>query len=269
MSSQLLEAEQATHVYRFFIHKLIERFATAIVEKHGQAGERAMLFPSHATAARCQDFFYRQVPELDRQQIRIINLVPLWEQSRSEEFAVVSPKVSAVLFPGEHFKIAKTFWQHSGDGVSSRRAEYCHSLFNKGALVDSKTLEETPRFCKGPRRYQKKTSIDLGNPTDKPNGNADPYDPTQFVEERFGRNLDLSQTTNAKLAVRRRIAGSLTADVGLTEALSLEKDVDRTRNVANFSEDDIYLYPCGMSSIFNSHRNCMATKGPLKSIVYG
>lgn len=76
-------------------------------------------------------------------------------------------------------------------------------------------------------------------------------------------------TTNAKLAVRRRIAGSLTADVDLPEALTLEKDVENTRNVAGFSEDDVYLYPCGMSSIFNAHRNLMATKGELKSIVYG
>lgn len=228
-----------------------------------------MLFPSHAVAERCQDFFFVQSPELDRAQIRIIDLVPLSERARSEELSIISPKVSAVLFPEAHFKVAKTFWQHSGDGVSSRRAEYCHSLFVNGVLVDLKKIEEAPRFCKGPRRYQKNASVDLDGAAGKPNGSADSYDPTQFVEERFGRNLDLSQTKNAKLAVRRRIAGSLTADVGLTEALTLERDVNRTRNVAGFSEDDVYLYPCGMSSIFNAHRNLMSTKEPRKSIVYG
>ncbi|KAF2176403.1 cystathionine gamma-synthase-like protein [Zopfia rhizophila CBS 207.26] len=254
---------------RFFIHKSIEKFATAIVEKYGRPGERAVLFPSHAVASKCLDFFIQQAPELGLQHIRIVDLVPTAEKSRSEDFAIISPKISAILFPQDRFNIAKTFWQHSGTGVSSRHAEYCHNLFCKGVLVDQTKVEESLRFCKGPKRYQRKTSIDITNPPDGSNSTAETQDPTRFVEERFGRNLDLSLTANAKLAVRRRIAGSLTADVGLTEALALEKDLERTRKVADFSEDDVYLYPCGMNSIFNTHQNLMAAKGELKSIVYG
>jgi cystathionine gamma-synthase len=253
---------------RFFIHKVVERLATALVEKYGQPGERALLFPSHAPAARCKDFFATQEPELG-QKVRIMDLVPLSEKARSEEYALISPKVSAVFFPEQYFKVAKTFWQHTGDGVSSRRAEFCLSHLEQGALVDAKVVSEPPALCKGPRRYQKKTSIDFNSSAVTPNGNTDPHDPTQFVEERFGRNLNLSLAANAKTAVRRRIAGSLTADVGLNEALSLQTDVERVRTVEGFSEDDVYLYPCGMSSIFNAHRNLMATRGPLKSIVYG
>jgi cystathionine gamma-synthase len=228
-----------------------------------------MLFPTHTVATRCRAFFLQQAPEVDPQRVKILDLVPAAEKARSEELAIISPKISAVLFPADYFKVAKSFWQHSGDGISSRRAEYCHALFDKGVLVDQTTIGESPRFCKGPRRYQKKTSIDITNHSDQSNGTTDAQDPTQFVEERFGRNLDLSMTANAKLAVRRRIAGSLTADVELTEALALEKDVENMRKVAGFSEDDVYLYPCGMSAIFNAHRNVMATKGSLKSIVYG
>lgn len=262
---------------RFFIHKSIEKFATAVVESYGLLGERALLFPSHAVATRCVGFFHNQAPELGPQQVRIVDLVPGAEKARSDGVEGVSPKVSAVIFPGDYFKIAKAFWQHSGDGVSSRRAEYCHDLFSKGILIDSKKREETPRMCKGPKRYQKKTSIDItGHPSvtsnsspEGPSGAAEVQEPTQFVEERFGRNLDLSLTSNAKLAIRRRIAGSLTADVGLTEALALEEDHERSRKVAGFSEDDVYLYPTGMSSIFNTHRNLMAARGHLKSINYG
>lgn len=258
---------------RFFIHKSIEKFATAVVESYGLLGERALLFPSHAVATRCVDFFHNQAPELGPHQVRIVDLVPSTEKARSNGVEEVSPKVSAVIFPGDHFKIAKAFWQHSGDGVSSRRAEYCHNLFSKGILIDSKKREETPRMCKGPKRYQKKTSIDItSHPSVTSNSSpegAEVQEPTQFVEERFGRNLDLSLTSNAKLAIRRRIAGSLTADVGLTEALALEKDHERSRKVAGFSEDDVYLYPTGMSSIFNTHRNLMAARGHLKSINYG
>lgn len=256
--------------HRFFIHKSIQRFAAAILEKHGREGEEAMLFPTHATAARCREFILRQAPDVDASKVRILDLVPAAENARSEELAIISPKISAVFFPQDHFKIAKAFWQHSGDGVSSRRAEYCHHLFNNGFLVDASSLGAAARPCKGPRRYQKQTSIDLSSST---NGSladlGDPQDSTSFVEERFGRNLELSKTKNAKLAIRRRIAGSLTADVALTEAIAIKTDNAMTRKVAGFSEKDVYLYPTGMSSIFNAHRNILAAKGPLKAIVYG
>ncbi|CAN9097476.1 cystathionine gamma-synthase [Alternaria alternata] len=254
---------------RFFIHKVIQAFAAAIVEKHGKDEESAMLFPTNATASRCQDFFLRQAPDLDASQVRILDFVPAAERARSEELQIISPRVSAVLFPKERFSIAKAFWQHSGDGVSSRRAEYCSQLFKEGILVDASTLNQSARVCKGPRRYQKKTSIDLDTSGDFTNGNGEVQDPTQFVEERFGRNLDLSKTKNAKLAIRRRIAGSLTADVSLTEAMTLDHDAARRRPVAGFSEDDVYLYPTGMSSIFNAHRNLLRAKGSKRAIVYG
>ncbi|KAF1843728.1 cystathionine gamma-synthase-like protein [Cucurbitaria berberidis CBS 394.84] len=254
---------------RFFIHKIIQAFSAAIVTKHGREGEGAMLFPTHAIASRCRDFFLRNAPDLDASKIRILDFVPAAEKARSEELTVISPRVSAVLFPQDRFSIAKQFWQHSGDGVSSRRAEYCYQLFEKGVLIEASSLDLPPRIRKGPRRYQKQTSIDLGGPDDAVHSTGEVQDPTQFVEERFGRNLDLSMTKNAKLAIRRRIAGSLTADVSLSEALSLKKDTARTRPVAEFSEDDVYLYPTGMSSIFNSHRKLLKAKGPLKAIVYG
>ncbi|KAK3044629.1 hypothetical protein LTS18_000776, partial [Coniosporium uncinatum] len=90
-----------------------------------------------------------------------------------------------------------------------------------------------------------------------------------FVEERFGRNLDLSLANNAMLAIRRRIAGVLTADVELEDALVKAPDRERTRQVSGFSEEDVYLFPTGMSSIYNTHRIWMALRGQLRSINYG
>lgn len=223
-----------------------------------------MLFPTNDTASRCRDFFVRLAPDA---HVHIVDLVPAAEKARSEELKLISPKISAVLFPQDLFSIAKQFWQHSGDGVSSRRAEYCHHLFREGYLVEASSLNQSPRVCKGPRRYQKKTSINLDNT----NGSAvgEVQDPTEFVEQRFGRNLDLSMTKNAKLAIRRRISGSLTADVPLAEALSMKKNTAMTRHVAGFSEDDVYLYPTGMSAIFNTHRKLLEAVGQRKAIVYG
>lgn len=250
-----------TYEHRFFINKTIETLADEILERHGSSGERAMLFPSPAAADRCATFTRKHAPQVDTRKVRILN----FELKESEQPKYASPRVSAVLFPGELWSVAKQYWQHAGDGVSSRRAQYCNELLKAGILVEKK--DDVTRFCKGPRRYQKNPSADL---TPNLNGsNADGSDRTQFIEERFGRNLELQFAEKAKLAVKRRIAGSLTADVPLEDALELEQDEQRKRDIAGFSEEDIYLYPCGMNAIFNAHRTLLAARGELKSVMYG
>ena len=114
------------------------------MQKHGKEGEGAMLFPTHCTAERCQDFIVRIAADQDTSKVRIIDLVPATETARAEELKAISPRISAVLYPLGLFKVAKQFWQHSGDGVSSRRAEYCHLLFDNGVLVDASSIDAQP-----------------------------------------------------------------------------------------------------------------------------
>ena len=73
----------------------------------------------------------------------------------------------------------------------------------------------------------------------------------------------------AKLAIRRRIAGVLTENGDQEEAIHRTNSSAHSRHVEGFSEDDVYLYPCGMSSIFNTHRTMLACRGEMKSIIYG
>lgn len=263
----------------FFIHKTIEAFAESIVQRHGSPLETAFLFPSHAVSARCVQFLRDQVPSLTPHSARIVDLYPnagLSSTPENSDGASTKPIVSAVLFAQDHAKIAKSFWQHSGDGISSRRAEYCHKAFNAGDLgAKGVSCEKTNGISllspsKGPRRYQKKDLVDMpAHKTSEVTSKFEKKDSVQFVEERFGRNLDVSFAAIAKLAIRRRIAGALTANVDLLEALDMSKPPTRKAQVEGFSEDDVYLYPCGMSSIFNTHRTMMACRGPHKSISYG
>lgn len=238
-----------------------------------------MLFPSRVVAQRCVDFFRQQAPGLHQTRVRIVELVPNEQHAHSLEAGVVVAKICAVLFPEENFSIVKTFWQHSGDGTSSRRAAYCHHLFDEGLLVEKSEAENAALFCKGPRRYRNSLS---GRSTSPTSGSARQYrsdsisksteeahDPDQFVEERFGRNLDLSLAAKAKLAIRRRIAGSLTADVDLKEALEMKRETATPRQESGFSEDDVYLFPTGMNSIFTAHQALLAARGEMKSICYG
>ncbi|KAL9024744.1 MAG: hypothetical protein Q9180_007822 [Flavoplaca navasiana] len=192
--------------------------------------------------------------------------------------------VSAVIYPKRHSALAKSFWQHTGDGISSRRAELCHRAFNDGFLAprvdDSDDNDQVHcayhKSIKGPLRYQKARLTD--GPEEPARTRADSLqeekqqskdDSILFVEERYGRNLDLSRAGQAKTAIRRRIAGALTADVDLNHMADIVCTDDSMRKVPGFSEEDVYLYPSGMSSIFNTHRIMMTARGNMKSICFG
>ncbi|KAI5281565.1 hypothetical protein KEM54_003180, partial [Ascosphaera aggregata] len=88
----------------------------------------------------------------------------------------------------------------------------------------------------------------------------------RFIEERFGRNLDTALADKAKLAVRRRICGSLRETSDLHVALKAPPSEVR---IAGLTEDDVYLYPSGMSSIFNIHQVLLMARGQLKSVCFG
>lgn len=111
---------------------------------------------------------------------------------------------------------------------------------------------------KGPKRYSRVSS-------EKPKKEPE-LDTTAFVEERFGRNLGVAFVGSAKLALRRRIAGTLRSDVGLQDALTLSQEGGR--DVDGFTENDVFLYPTGMSAIFNAHRSLLAILGARKSVCY-
>lgn len=230
---------------------------------------------------------HSKAPLISPNQIQFIDLVLDKSKAGSETLVNIYPCISAVIFPEDLFSVAKQYWQHSGDGVSSRRAEFCHGLFREGILIDEKTLKPTidnvngvQKSCKGPRRYQK-GSIDKGKIGPECDAKAvagqqhssdidipEARESSQFLEERFGRNLDVSFVENAKLAIRRRIAGSLMEETDLTATPSLNV-TSNTRGVVGLSDDDVYLYPCGMNAIFIAHQMLLEARGPLKSISFG
>ena len=267
-------------VDRFFVHKTIQAFASAILHKHGRSKEEALLFPTHVVAARCVSFIYEQDPRLRLWcPVRILDLYPSSDgdnpisktQDRGRRALI-----SAVLFPESHVKTAKTFWQHAGDGISSRRAEYCLKAFEEGqlsVLESSSGTTNEPSICKGPRRYRKTSSVDVKDGVDEETLSSlaptDGRDFLHYVEERFGRNLDIKLATKAKDAIRRRIAGALCAGVDFdptTDGPKVSKTAEQGRRI---SESDVYLYPCGMSAIFNTHRTMVSVRGQLKSVSFG
>ncbi|KAJ5819679.1 hypothetical protein N7474_005270 [Penicillium riverlandense] len=263
---------------RFFVHPTIQRLAQEIIRRHGDPNtEAATLFASPKTARICYSFIISRCPADATPKVRIVNFIP----SPHTEATSITSTLSSVIYPKEYAPVAKQVWQHSGNGISSRRGEFCLGALEDGFLVEDKGFSTAEliaqRPCKGPRRYQGRGALNgitrgsahaagSGDLPAASNGVQDGREYGQFIEERFGRNLSPSLTNQAKQAVRRRIAGVLTADVDLPAAL--DEKVSEGR-VAGISEDDVFLYPSGMSSIFNSHQIIMAARGEKKSICFG
>ncbi|EWZ47629.1 cystathionine gamma-synthase [Fusarium oxysporum f. sp. radicis-lycopersici 26381] len=265
---------------RFFVHKGIQAFAKDIVDRYGSPGQQAMLFPTPRVANRCLDFILQRIsPEL-ASQVRNIDFTLDKSKELSPVLRKLTSTISAVVYPSEVFPIAKQYWQHTGEGTSSRRAEFCHGLFKDDLLIPAARSRTPPeasqgRPFRGPRRYTRPGSIDgVSSPAPSTPKQPSPETPVEslessrFLEERFGRNLDLSMVERAKSAIRRRIAGAMAHDVDLNNG-PLPAMTSNTRGMPNLEESDVYLYPAGMNAIFNAHRALLHAREPAQSINFG
>lgn len=90
---------------RFLIHPCVQQLFDAATREHAKPGECAFVFPSVRTARRCADFVF----EICGTTARTMR----WKQT----------ELYAVLVPEKDAPVLKTFWQHFGEILSSRRAE--------------------------------------------------------------------------------------------------------------------------------------------------
>ena len=93
-----------------------------------------------------------------------------------------------------------------------------------------------------------------------------------YLEERYGRNMPLESASAAKRAMRRRIAGVLVRDTpsDWSTAGGHEAEIGpSTRGVEGVTEDDVFLYACGMSAIWSAHQLALVTRPAAKSICFG
>ncbi|KAF9404846.1 hypothetical protein BGZ94_003908 [Podila epigama] len=205
-------------------------------------------------------------------------------------------KVFATFFPKEAFTFGKQFWQHAGEIVTSRQATHClrwlklkaeeeqqeaAALHNGGGSRGSAAVR-MPRVNRHYSATKSTTlgstggagdlngavaSIQLKNETensdeDKPVEEADGIDSRDYevyVEERYGRNLDLSFAPKAKVALQRRIASQVSHHAGSSW----------TGTGDYVTENDVYLHPTGMSAIYNAHRIALTLFPKRKSICFG
>ncbi|KAH9041190.1 PLP-dependent transferase [Lactarius hengduanensis] len=148
------------------------------------------------------------------------------------------------------------FWQHTGLGISSRLATRCLSAL---ASASSPTSPTPPRLKPSAHRHYA-SSKPAREPSAEPLGT----DQSVYLEQRYGRNLDVGAAEVAKAAMRRRIAGVLVRDGGEAEV----EVAQSVRGVA-VTEHDVFLFPTGMSAIWSAHQLALDVRGAKKSVCLG
>ncbi|KAI8387437.1 pyridoxal phosphate-dependent transferase [Blakeslea trispora] len=270
---------------RFFIHPLIQKLCTRLVAKFGKENDSGMLFPSHKVAEQCRSFMRRYYTN-STGVIRIAEFEIASEDGQSERIPI-----HIVLFPLDAFPIAKQFWQHAGDNITSRMAEYCLRILEenekhqKSSSLEAKGKDQLlyrPKLTMGSRSRSHYSSNSKSVPKiteqQKPQEEVAVEQHT-YLEERYGRNLPVAFANNAKLALRRRIAGVLMGEVDINndneehttlQDLNEQRNLRGDRGIQGLSEEDVYLYPCGMSSIYHAHQIAMITgDATQKSVCFG
>lgn len=211
---------------RFKIHFKIEELARRIEKDFGRDGESAMIFSLNRAARRCRDFIKAREPNTSTRVLQI--------SCPTQSSDALGAQVSVVFLPSEKFSLAKQYWQHTGEGVSSRMAQY---FFEKLEEYQANEKKVTPSS------FDKVQSL-LTQPQEI------------FVEERFGRYLSQTLAKEAKPVLKKRIA----------------QEISR-RGKVPVTADLVKLYPSGMTAIFSAYRTIMEAfqvdTNQLKAVCFG
>jgi cystathionine gamma-synthase len=195
-----------------------------------------MLFPSRKTAEMCRDFLCAQKSSLSSHVLRIVELAP---RTKSNYDLHRWLDLYAVIYPAESFSTAKSFWQHTGEGISSRRAEIHRKFLNDSNLVEI-----------GGGQTETECETKENDATNHTSLASDWMETERQIRE----DLRLAQSVDAKRAIRERIAKAISSD---------------SESHGRIKTSDVYLYATGMSAIFYVHRMLLAVQGQLKSVCYG
>ncbi|KAK9241017.1 pyridoxal phosphate-dependent transferase [Lipomyces kononenkoae] len=247
---------------RFFWHEKIQQLVSLVESRYGGPDEKAIILPSYKVACQCRAYMHR-LTKLTDPTIRVVEItVPPPSKG-------VQSNISIVFFPESEISLAKSFWQHTGAGVSSRMAEYCLERLKAAETPKSepKSAADGFKLAKNTfRRYAKK--LESPSVASSEEESDDSREFSTYLEERFGRNLDISFVKQVKIALRRRIAGTLEDNLDISQVLQTQPHVS-TRNVEGLTEDDVFLYPTGMNSIFSAHQLLLVALENKKTVCFG
>ncbi|PVU92558.1 hypothetical protein BB559_003667 [Furculomyces boomerangus] len=295
---------------RFFISKSINQLSTFLQSNLTEPNCSLLIFPSNNCAQRCKSFIinkHQHSQTFDSSSIKIIpfkfeinakDKTPFEQDICFENILLDSTTVYVVTFHESLFALAKQYWQHTGDGISSRQADYCLKLANlSNTILNQKNTknsptdkeknhvniqpfikkESTPSYYKKNILQTKKTNPN-STESQSPNSNPPPplnqVDPIltesfRYIEERYGRNLNSKLALEAKSILKKRISGLITENDSNNSSSSTDRPINISRNINFLSESDVYLTSTGMGAIFHTFLNIQNSFNSGKTVCFG
>ena len=238
------------------------------------------MFPSRRIAENARTFILRYAPNAPQPHIVQLSFPPVTQPTSGSVTPSSAVHLFVLLFNLSQKDLAKAFWQHTGYGITSRMAEYCllqlESISRLEEPLDplngcTKPIRRAPyknRHYAKDVSFGKSTPLPITPTRESPEAEGLTTDQLVYLEERYGRNLDISFAGRAKIALRRRIAGTLRENVGINEALLLQPG-ENARTNKGLDESDVYLCPSGMSAIWTAHQLLLNSLPPKKSVCFG
>ncbi|KAI0244284.1 Cystathionine gamma-synthase [Massospora cicadina] len=193
-------------------------------------------FPSSRVAQECMEYLGRhaETPE----QLDFIGAVrkAKYYASPPPENSFKELAVDYIIFHKSLGPLVHAFWQNSGEILSSRFAAYCLQISEKDA--NKEVIKSEARFYKG-------------NRTAEASNHGAVYE--VYLEKCLGESQAFEKEAVYKENIKSRIAAGLAAG--------------ETENIATSS--DVFLFPTGMSSIYNTLRLAHAISEPARSVCFG
>ncbi|KAE8147519.1 cystathionine beta-lyase [Aspergillus avenaceus] len=170
---------------RFYIHKTIQRLGQKVLLQLNISNANCMIFPSSGSASRCIEYLYGKTTPENLRTVSFSISEPSPEGLSPEEAKWAC--FEAVIYPNDLQPEAMAFWRQSGDGISSRHAEYVLSLTHQlkprenGCLisyVDSvhQAAYQSPRLVSGEKEKMFIRSFIADLATSKEGGSLTAHD---------------------------------------------------------------------------------------------
>lgn len=250
---------------RFSIHWTITKLASKIEEVYGRTNERAMIFSSYKVAKLCREFIKDKTLN-SNVNIRLLQLGTPAPKTPEESSTKVAATIGVVFYPSNEFPLAKNFWQHSGDGISSRKAEYLWEQLFPGETETTVKGKHISYNGSSKQEMQAK-KIQRISPSIRMNKlvqDENLSESDNYIDQKYGRILDLKFAHEAKVALKRRISGNIENSHN-----TIDKEFETGKELEKLTEEEVYLYPSGMSAIFHAHQALLDILGKKKSVCFG
>lgn len=211
-------------------------------------GHLSHLFPTYHAAYECVLYLQRHAlpPSSSTCDFGVwITRIPLDHHIRTTVAQDIL-EVYIVPFPPDLKKLGKSFWQHTGMGITSRYAEACLANINYPDVCCDRVLVEDTRVRSISWTFNYKI----------------------LICAQGGSSVEMcSDVERVACILQQRIASFISS--GKLPPPTSGVVLTNGHTQSQVSASDVFLYPSGMSAIWHAHQLVMALKPGLVSVCFG